>query len=188
MTQTNSDNTVLAHPDVISGNLIGYVRRTADGELELHGSIDSVGSELRRVPMDQMVALDATVTIAAQLQPSQHAWRWEPNAEFTVARLPNGDTHYMQVSATPTDDHPESSDIESAMIECWVRCASPEDALEIVRATLDSENWNLRKIDGPEIHTENDYVDEPELFQYYEQVQTDSEVFVYHVTPKPNAR
>ena len=188
MAQSNLNNIVLAHPDVISGGLVGYARRTADGELELHASIDSVGSELQRVPLDEMIAIDGKVATAALLQPSQHGWRWEPNIDFTIARLPSGDTHYMQISVTPNDDHPETSDVESAMIECWVRCPSSDDALAIVRGTLDAENWNIGQIDGPEIHTEDDCVDEPELIQYYEQVQTDGEVFVYHLTPRQNAR
>ena len=92
----------------------------------------------------------------------------------------------MQATVKP-NNHPQYSAIENAMIECWVRCPTETEALAIVRHTITSDNWAITLVEGPEIHTEDDYVGEPEFLRYYKQAQTDGEVFIYHIPPNDRA-
>jgi len=172
---------VRVHPSVLERGWAGFARHHDAGEWEFHCTLDTLDEPLQTVPLQSLLDSDPSLRQLENLPPMSQAWRWEIGDEFQKSRLPTGPTYFLQVEARPSANHPEHGEIEGAVVNCWVRINSEAAAEELVRRELARQNWLIDSIAGPEMHTTEDYEDDPTDSEYYEQAQTDGDVFVFHV-------
>jgi len=178
---------VRAHATVLREGWAGYVRHHRLGEWDFHPTVDTVNEPVETVTLKTLVDRDPTLHQLQSLAPMSQAWRWERNDEFQTSRLPAGPTYFFRIEALPSPDHPEHDTIGGAIVNCWIRIESPNDALEIVKRELANALWIIESLYGPEIHTDRDYENDETDVKYYMQAQTDGEVFVFHQYPPQDA-
>ncbi len=91
---------------------------------------------------------------------------------------------FLVISAfqDPETEHDES--YGGAHVSCWIKDQTERNAAHIARGWIEEIGWIVDSIEEHYPIAEEDYSDRPESFQYFEQAQTDGEVFVFNVFPQ----
>ena len=91
--------------------------------------------------------------------------------------------HYLQFEATPQPEHPESSELGGAFVNCWVAAPSASEAEALARKNIREQLWTIDLM--AECYEDNRalYDDDSDDLQYFEQAMIDGEVYVFHTYP-----
>lgn len=162
----------------------GFVCRRDGDVIELYPSSDLLDEELTPIALEELLALDETLSQIENLPPLTQAWRWEEGAEFQTGRFPTGPTWFFEAEMTPGPDHPEKDRIGFAILNAWIRIESSEEAQKIIEQEIASSGMIATSIEGPEIHEIDDYDEDDEHLQYFEQAQMDGDVYLLVSCPK----
>jgi len=173
-TPVSTDERILS-----SEQWIFFVRHT-DGGWEFLPPDHLDGPAQRcRVPLSELVFLDARLLELADLPSEWMAFRQSRADEWVRRPLPVGPTHLLTFDAEPTEEHEQCGEVAGAIVSCFIRCPSDEEAWDKAMATLDSGHWRTVEVLDREIVSRDDFEGTDNL-QYYEQAQLDGEVYVFH--------
>ena len=53
--------------------------------------------------------------------------------------------YYLMIIAVPRSTNPEIMEFGGAYVNCWVKAATPEDAIDRAREYIEQENWVFLK-------------------------------------------
>lgn len=92
--------------------------------------------------------------------------------------------YYLCIVVRTDESHPEHATIDQAYVDCWVERDTEAEAVEAATNLITAEPWIIERVEGAEIVTAANYVDDPEARQYYEQAVKDKEVLMFHTAPR----
>jgi hypothetical protein len=95
--------------------------------------------------------------------------------------------YFFTFGAVPEPHHPDSATIGGAFVSCWIDHATLSQAEVAARKCIQDAGWKIRTLDDTRIVEHSDYDEAPESLKYYEQAETDKEVFVLHTYPIDDA-
>lgn len=91
---------------------------------------------------------------------------------------------FLVISAFQNPDTEHDETYGGAHVSCWVKDQTARNATLIARGLIEENGWIVDTIEEHYPITEEDYSNTSESLQYFEQAQTDGEVFVFHVFPQ----
>lgn len=91
---------------------------------------------------------------------------------------------FLQFEVTPTAEHPQHHELGGAVVNCWVLRDTMSEAESAARAWFQATHWAVVSLDeaGP-MTREQQMSSFPSGLPYFEQAETDEEVFVFHTYP-----
>ena len=92
--------------------------------------------------------------------------------------------YFLRYRAMPAKTHPERDRYGEALVCCWIDRRTLATADRVARRQLRAEKWDVLERDAGEKVTEADYDEGDEWLEHYRQALTDTEVFVYHLSPR----
>ena len=90
---------------------------------------------------------------------------------------------FLVISAFQDPDTEHAESYGGAHVSCWIKDQTVRNAPHIARGWIEENGWIVDTIEEHYPITEEDYSVPSDSLQYFEQAQTDGEVFVFHVFP-----
>ena len=91
----------------------------------------------------------------------------------------------FQFEARPKKTHSKATEHGGAIINCWIQRGTIEEAESYARGSIADEDWIITHCEDGFLVTRD--IQDPKGMRYFEQAETDQEVFVFHTWPL-NAR
>ena len=88
---------------------------------------------------------------------------------------------HFRFEASPKSTHPKFGEYAGAIVACWVQRATQIEALSVARGWIGDEDWAITATEYAALITRDTQL--PDGGQYFEQAQTDGEVFVFYTFP-----
>ena len=76
--------------------------------------------------------------------------------------------YYLMAEAVPHHDNPESKEYSGAYINCWVKAATPKDALHKAKEYICEGHWSFVKLEDIFTVQRERYLNEPDSLEAYD--------------------
>jgi hypothetical protein len=91
--------------------------------------------------------------------------------------------YFFTFHAVPDTQHPNSASIGGAFVNCWIDRATLAHAEAAARECIKDAGWRIDTLDDTQIVDRSNYDEASESLKYYEEAETDKQVFVFHIYP-----
>ncbi len=90
---------------------------------------------------------------------------------------------YIQYESVPLDSSSDYQETGGAIINCWVKALSIEDAKNKAVIAIEDNKWKIVQLEEVFEVNENTYENNDESLDFYHQAELDGECYVYHKWP-----
>jgi hypothetical protein len=90
---------------------------------------------------------------------------------------------FFQFEVRPKGTHPKRKQIGGAIVNCWILRDTQSQAEAVARGWIGDEDWRITSVEEACLMTRERQAEHPTGMQYFEQAETDREVFVFHNWP-----
>jgi hypothetical protein len=80
------------------------------------------------------------------------------------------DIYFLILEGKPLPDNDESQEVSGGFINCWVKAANPDFALQAVNANAANEGWKVIRAEEIKIVNSENYQD-PDAIECYEEAK-----------------
>lgn len=91
---------------------------------------------------------------------------------------------YVSYECTPRKTHPDFDRVGGAIVNCWLRVLSFDEAKRLAEGNLVDQQWDIVSLNEIWRVPQGFYQDDDPGYRYYEQAKIDREVYVFHLYPK----
>jgi hypothetical protein len=89
--------------------------------------------------------------------------------------------YHFIFDALPTSENPKFGTYGGATVGCWVQRETQREAESVARAWIGDQHWTITSLEEASIITRDTQL--PAGLQYFEQAETDGEVFIFYTSP-----
>ena len=160
-----------------------YVARRSTLEWFIGGDgfTDDDDSRFRRVALaDVLRSLDLPADVL-ELSVGEHAFRQGDRRSWKKGRIPVGRTFLVTYDVRPTEQSAAPPDIGGAYANCWVVCASMDEAYRIALEHLEKDGWAVVGMVNLNEKVADDLAEGSESM--FRQAQIDGFVCQFHTFP-----
>ncbi|MGB7594714.1 MAG: hypothetical protein WBL80_04060 [Erysipelotrichaceae bacterium] len=81
------------------------------------------------------------------------------------------DIYFLMLEGKPLPDNDESQEISGGFINCWVKAANPESAIQAAEDYASSEGWEVIRFEEIKIVNSENY-NNPDAIECYREAQS----------------
>ena len=90
---------------------------------------------------------------------------------------------YLQYGCIPSQTSDVYGEFGGAYISCWIKAASIATARTLAELAIQENKWIVQELEESYPIKQEDYEKDDVSLEYYQQAETDGEVYVYDTWP-----